>query len=62
MDISNGKLGYSLTLDNVSFKRDLRESMNGVQSFSAQTMNQIAGIDVAMNNLMKGATAFLQLI
>ncbi len=59
MDISNGRLGYTLELNNAPFLNAIRESNRAVSEFNLNLRNNFNQSSVSVNNLAIGVGAFL---
>ncbi|WP_291118364.1 tape measure protein [Empedobacter sp. UBA7248] len=59
MDISNGRLGYTLELNNAPFLNALRESNRAISEFNLNLRNNFNQSTVSVNNLAIGVGAFL---
>lgn len=59
MDISNGRLGYTLELNNAPFLNALRQSNRAISDFNLNLRNNFNQSTVSVNNLAIGVGAFL---
>jgi len=59
MDISNGRLGYTLELNNAPFLNAIRESNRAISEFNLNLRNNFNQSTVSVNNLAIGVGAFL---